>query len=93
MLSSDSTSQEELLWVVARSLLSAQAASNDVILQASLRQYEGSSGERTTPDEGALADIEHRLEHAAEDIELAKAAVRELQTEEERHEPAQPNEQ
>jgi len=76
-----SMSQAELLWVVSRALLSAQETSNDVVAQAALIQYRQSSEQADSLDGQALDSVEHRLDQAVEDIEIAKDAVRELRSE------------
>lgn len=78
--STESMSQSELLWVLSRALLSTQETSNDVIARATLLQYQQCRDGTASLDGAALEDIEQRLDRAVEDIELAKRAVSELQT-------------
>lgn len=76
------SSTDELFWVISKSLTSASNSCNDSVAQVNLMQYRKGSGEGDLFDnveEHDFATVQASLERSVEDLELALAALEELQ--------------
>lgn len=76
------SSTEELYWVVSKSLTSVSSSCNESVAEINLIQYLNAGNDEGTidnADEYSFDRLQSSLERSVEDIELAIAAIEELQ--------------
>ena len=76
------SSTDELFWMISKSLTGASNSCNDSVAQINLVQYQAEGGDADLlddADERNFASVQSSLERSVEDLELAIAALEELQ--------------